>query len=172
MLSFYQRYFGKGQTQLTLKISVIFFFSQALRERKRLRYSTSERFCYCFALLKKLNGYRKHLLSHYGNEGWHAFVRQATEECRLDQVTFCWTKSKLWLLLFLNYGSIHSHSLRLMCSIITKILTTVEIVTCILANRILTAMLNELCLKSQDQGPILKTKGSFRQSSSYFATKL
>ena len=54
MLSFYQSYFGKGQTQLTLKISVIFFFSQALRERKRLRYSTSERFCYCFALLKKL----------------------------------------------------------------------------------------------------------------------
>ena len=122
MLSFYQRYFGKGQTQLTLKISVIFFFSQALRERKRLRYSTSERFCYCFALLKKLYGYRKHLLSHYGNEGWHAFVRQATEECRLDQVTFCWTKSKLWLLLFLKHGSICSHSLRLMCSIIANFL--------------------------------------------------
>ena len=37
MLPFYQRYFGKGQTQLTLKFSVIFSFSQALCERKRLR---------------------------------------------------------------------------------------------------------------------------------------
>ena len=147
--------------------------------KKTLKVTNKWTFLVLFRFTKETvleTGYRKHLLSHNGNEGWHAFVRQATEECRLDQVTFCWTKSKLWLLLFLKHGSIHSHSLRLMCSIIanfcTKILTTVEIVTCILANRILTAMLNELCLKSQDQRPSLKTKGSFRQSSSYFATKL
>ena len=121
MLSFYQRYFGKGQTQLTLKISVIFFFFTSFTRKKTLKVLNKWTFLLLFRFIKE-TGYRKHLLSHYGNEGWHAFVRQATEECRLDQVTFCWTKSKLWLLLFLKHGSICSHSLRLMCSIIANFL--------------------------------------------------
>ena len=89
--------FGKGQTQLTLKIWIISFFTSFMRKNT---LKVINKFLLLFLFTQETVWLSKtSAFTYYGNVGWHAFVRQATEECKLDQVT-CWTKSKLWLPLF------------------------------------------------------------------------
>ena len=104
--------FGKGQTQLTLKFWIISFFTSFMRKNT---LKVINKFLLLFLFTQETVWLSKtSAFTYYGNVGWHAFVRQATEECKVMTPTVL-TSWNTAVYILINY-------LTLMCLITVELL--------------------------------------------------
>ena len=105
--------FGKGQTQLTLKIWIIFSFHK-LYAKEHAEGNQQANILLFFFTQETVWLSKTSAFTYYGNVGWHAFVRQATEECKVMTPTVL-TSWNTAVYILINY-------LTLMCLIRVELL--------------------------------------------------